>query len=124
MQTQAKLLLALFASLLFSGANVFAAANTDRVATLAYASTNVTTSAYVQVVSSSAVSSGSIQVCDTSGQVLKIATGQASSEVDRFTVEKDGCTLVGIYTTPGTRFSIKAISATANSGFFTMSFLP
>lgn len=102
----------------------FAAANTTQVNVLSYASTNVTTGAYVTLVASSPVSAGRFQVCDTSTKLLKIATGAASSEIDAFTVQVSGCVIVPYYFPAGTRFSIKAVDASATTGYNTLSFLP
>jgi hypothetical protein len=116
------LLFAFFGSLISS--SLFAAANTTQVNVLSYAGTNVTTSAYVQLVASSPVSVSRLQVCDTSTKLLKIATGAAGFETDRFTVQISGCVSIPYYFPPATRFSIKAIDASATTGYNTLSFLP
>lgn len=103
---------------------LFAAANTAQVNVLSYASTNVTTSAYVELVASSPISVSKLQVCDTSTKLLKIATGSAGSETDRFTVQVSGCVVVPYYFAPATRFSIKAVDASATTGYNTLSFIP
>lgn len=115
-------LLSLF--MFFHCGKSFAAVDTARVHAHSYASTNVTTSAYVTLIASTTVSAKAVQVCDTSGKVLKIATGAAGSEVDRFTVQVSGCTVVSYYLAPGTRLAIEAIDASATSGYNTVSLIP
>lgn len=112
------LCLALFA------APLFAAANTAQVNVLSYASTNVTTSAYVELVASSPISVSKLQICDTSTKLLKIASGAAGSETDRFTVQVSGCVVVPYFFVAGTRFSIKAVDASATTGYDALSFIP
>ncbi len=102
---------------------LFAAANTARVNVLAYASTNVTTSSYVELVASSPITVSKLQICDTSTKLLKIATGAAGSETDICTVQVSGCVVVPYFITSGTRLSIKAIDASATTGYNTLSFL-
>jgi hypothetical protein len=117
-----KTLFALLALLFASSA--FATADTTRVNVLSYASTNVTTAAYVELVASSPISVSKLQVCDTSTKLLKIATGSAGSEIDRFTVQVSGCVVVPYYFPPATRFSIKAVDASATTGYNALSFIP
>lgn len=107
--------------LLCSTAN--AAVNSAQVNVLAYASTNVTTSAYITLVASSPVSVSKLEVCDTSGQILKIAVGASGSETDIVTTTVSGCIIVPIFLGSGVRLSIKAISATASTGFSVVSFV-
>jgi len=89
---------------------------------LAYATTNVTTSAYVTLVASTS-SCSKLQITDTSGQLLKLATGIAGSEVDICTCTVSGSVIVPIYIPAGQRLSIKAVSASATTGFNAVSFL-
>lgn len=85
-------------------------------ARLTYSGTNVTTSAYVQLIASTANAANSMYVFDSSGQTLIIAFGAAASEVDKFYVVPGGNGLVNIAVPASTRVSIKAASATANTG--------
>ncbi len=117
-----RLLLSFF--FLFLASPLFATAVTNQVNVLAYSGTNVTTSAYVELVASSAISVSKLQVCDTSTKLLKIASGAAGSETDRFTVQVSGCVVVPYFFPAGTRFSIKAVDASATTGYNTLSFLP
>ena len=100
-----------------------AAVNTSQVNVFSYSSTNVTTSAYVTLVSSTPIAVSKIQICDTSTKLLKIASGSAGNEIDLFTVQISGCVIIPIYLIPGLRLSIKAIDANATSGYNTLSFI-
>lgn len=90
---------------------------------LSYASTNVTTAAYVTLVASTPNSVSKILITDTSGQLLKIAVGDAGSEVDLFSVPVSGSLVIPTYLANGQRLSIKAISATASTGYNVVSLL-
>lgn len=93
------------------------------VSSLSYSSTNVTTSAYVTLVASTPITVSRLQICDTSGKVLKLATGDSGSEADLCTVQVSGCVIVPVYLIQGIRLSIKAIDASATTGYNTVSFL-
>lgn len=116
-----KLFTTLILSLLFASQ-----ALASNVSSLSYSGTNVTTGAYVTLVASTPIPVSHLIVCDNSGHILKIASGAAASEIDLFTVSINACLLVPIAPTlpAGTRLSIRAIDATANSGYNTVSFLP
>ena len=90
---------------------------------LSYASTNVTTSAYVTLVASSPIDTGHLEVCDSSGKVLKLAIGPANSEVDIAAVPISGCIIINTFIPAGKRLSIKALDATASTGYNTVSFI-
>ena len=90
------------------------------VSSLSYSATNVTTSAYVTQWASTPTAASHLQICDTSGQVLKIAVGAATFEFDIATVQVSGCVVVPIYIAPNTRISLKAISASATTGYNTL----
>lgn len=81
-----------------------------------YTGTNVTTAAYVQLIASTASDIKKMRIFDSSGQTLVIATGAAASEVDKFLVFPGGNEEIEVNIPAGTRISIKAISATADSG--------
>lgn len=102
----------------------FAAADHSRVNVLAYSGTNVTTGAYVQLIASTATSTSHLEICDTSGQSLKIATGAASSEVDIASTTVSGCVYINYYIPAGTRLSIEAINASATTGYSIVSLIP
>lgn len=81
-----------------------------------YTSTNVTTSAWVQLVASSGNAINEIEVFDSSGQTLEIGTGGSGSEVRLIIVFPGGNGRVPVSIPISTRISIRAISATANAG--------
>jgi hypothetical protein len=115
------MILALLASILFS-LSAFA----GNVNSFSYSATNVTTSAYVTLVSSTPIPSNQFIVCDNSGHILKIASGVPGSEVDLFTVALSACIdiQIGASVPVGTRLSIRAIDASATTGYNTVSFIP
>ncbi len=98
----------------------------SNVSSLAYASTNITTSAYVTFVASSPIVTSRLSLCDTSGVIMKVAFGAANSEVDQFTMPTTACVIIpmGALLPAGTRISLKAISGTASTGYGSVSFLP
>ena len=81
-----------------------------------YTGTNVTTGAYVELIASTAADITKMQIFDSSGQTLVIATGAAASEVDKFYVFPGGNGDIDVSIPSGTRISIKAVSATADAG--------
>lgn len=86
-----------------------------------YASGSVTTSAYTILWASTPVSASHLEICDTSGHLLKIAVGATGSEFDIATVVVSGCIVIPIYVLKGTQLNIKAIDATASTGYNTVS---
>jgi hypothetical protein len=87
-----------------------------------YSSTPVTTSAYVQVVASTSAAVTRVSIFDSSGETLILATGAAASEVIKLYVPPGG----GEYDLAipsGTRVSIKALTASATSGYQLINFL-
>lgn len=100
------------------------AVNTNQVNVKSYASGNVTTSDYTTLIASTAISCGRLQIIDSSTKILKIAIGSAGNEVDICTIAVSGCTIVPYYIPIGTRISIKAIDATASTGYNVLSLIP
>lgn len=87
-----------------------------------YSSTNITTSAYVQLVASTSNAINSIHIFDSSGQAMILAIGGSGSEVNQLYVPPGGDTFT--FNIPaGTRISYKALSANATTGYLLMSFL-
>lgn len=87
-----------------------------------YSSTNVTTGAYVQLVASLAAAVNEVEIFDSSGQTLVLATGGAGSEVDQAFVFPGGNGRIPLAIASATRVSIKAVSATANDGEIAINF--
>lgn len=82
-----------------------------------YSSTNVTTSAYVQLIASTASTVNKIEIFDSSGEALILAVGAAGSEVDQLYIFPGGNGPVDIAIPASSRISVKAKTATASSGF-------
>lgn len=81
-----------------------------------YSGTPVTTAAYVQLVASTSAAITHLSIFDSSGQAMILATGAAASEVVQLYIAPGG----GEYDlaiASGTRISIKALTATASSGY-------
>ncbi len=82
-----------------------------------YASVNVTTGAWVQLIASTAAVINCLTVFDSSGQTLKLGTGGAGVETIALIIPPGGLGgCVPLRIPAGTRVSIEAISATASSG--------
>jgi hypothetical protein len=89
---------------------------------LDYSSTNVTTSAYVQLVASTSAATKRLQIFDSSGQTMILAVGGSGSEVDKFYIFPGGIDIN--YAIPaGSRISVKAVSGTASVGELSINFL-
>lgn len=94
------------------------------ISQLSYSATNVTTSAYVTLSASTPASCSNLVIIDTSTQLLKIAMGAAGSEIDLGAFQGNGTQFtIPAYIPAGSRLSLKAISASATSGFNVVSFL-
>lgn len=82
-----------------------------------YSSGNVTTGAYVQLIASTTSATSLLDIFDSSGQAMIIAVGAAASEVDQFYVFPGGNGQVQLAIPAGSRVSVKALTATASSGY-------
>jgi hypothetical protein len=87
-----------------------------------YSSTNITTSAYVQLVASTSNVINNIHIFDSSGQAMIFAIGASGSEVNQLYVQPGGDTY-NFHIPAGTRISYKALTSTASTGYLLMSFL-
>lgn len=84
---------------------------------LVYSSTNVTTGAWVELLSSVGASEiKEIEIFDSSGETLELGLGAAGSEISQIYVFPGGNGKIPMQIAAGTRLSIRAVSATANSG--------
>lgn len=88
-----------------------------------YSSVNVTTGAYVQLIASTAATINQLDIFDSSGQTLALATGAAASEVNQIYIYPGGNGIVELLIAAGTRVSIIAISGTASTGEIDINFL-
>lgn len=87
-----------------------------------YTVTSVTTSAYVQLLASTASAANRIQIFDSSGSALFFAIGAAASEVNQFYIPPGGID-IDFAIPAGTRIAIKAVDNTASSGQIIINFL-
>jgi hypothetical protein len=81
-----------------------------------YTSGTVTTGAYTQLDASLAGDCNSIEIFDSSGETLLLATGAAASEVDLLYITPGGNGRIPVRIASGTRLSVKAVSASASAG--------
>lgn len=88
----------------------------------AYATTSVTTAAYVQLVASTTIAATEIEIFDSSGQTLVLAFGAAAAEIDQIYIFPGGNGKVTLAVPAATRVSVKAVSATASVGELLVNF--
>lgn len=81
-----------------------------------YSTTNVTTAAYVQLIASTTTATNYVDIFDSSGQAMILATGASGSEVILAYVPPGG-DQIRVQIPISTRIAIKALTATANSGY-------
>lgn len=82
-----------------------------------YVATNVTTAAWVELIDEWPEASTAIEFFDTSGRVIKIATGAPGSEVEvPYQIFPGGSGVVPIQISKGQRVAIRAVDATASVG--------
>lgn len=111
--------------LLFSIISSATSSNANIVSIVA-STTNITTSAYVQLSASTPVATQKIVVANGTGQNLIIAVGAAGSEQGIIAVGTLMSAVIPLsYNIPaGSRLSLEAIGATANTGTISVSLLP
>lgn len=84
---------------------------------LEYSTTNVTTTAWVELLLSVGSDNISeIEIFDSSGETLELGVGPSGSEVSQIYVVPGGNGRIPVSLSSLSRLSIKAVSATANSG--------
>ncbi len=89
-----------------------------------YTSTSVTTAAYVQLLSAAQFTTActEVEIFDSSGQTLLLATGGAGSEADQVYIIPGGNGRIPLAIAASTRISVKAVSATASVGELVVNF--
>lgn len=88
-----------------------------QVIRLLYSSTNVTTSAWVQLSSSLPQVTRCMTIFDSSGQTMKLGLGASGSEVSQpWYIIPGGLGVAPVTWALGSRLSIEAVSGTASSG--------
>lgn len=110
--------------LLFSHKS-FATASSANILSLNTASTNVTTSAFVQLSASTPITTSTLIVANGTSSIIKVAVGASGSEVAYFAVGGSSTLQVklGTILLSSARISLEAVDATASSGYITVSLL-
>lgn len=83
---------------------------------------NITTGAYVELIASLSGDVTQIDVQDTGGRWLYLATGAPASETDILVIPPTGNGLIPFVASSGTRISVKAIDGTASAGYLGVNF--
>jgi hypothetical protein len=87
-------------------------------------STNITTSAYVQLTAASSRDSEALVISNNTTKTLILAVGAAASEVDQCYIPPSAVGLIIPLRIPlGSRISVKALDASATTGFLAISVL-
>lgn len=81
-----------------------------------YSSTNVTTSAYVQLVASTSSACTAVEIYNQCASSIYLATGATASEVNQLIIPPGGNGLVPIAIAASTRIAVKAVDVSATSG--------
>lgn len=87
-----------------------------------YATTPVTTGAYVQLIASMPAAVKEVEIFDSSGETLVLAIGGAGSEVNKVYVFPGGNGRIPLQIAAAARLSVKAVSNNASSGELTINF--
>lgn len=83
----------------------------------AYASVNVTTGAWVQLIASTAAAINNITLFDSCGETLELGTGAALSEARKLIIPPGGIDgVVPLAIAAGTRVAVRAVSGNCTSG--------
>lgn len=83
-----------------------------------YTGVSITASAYTQVTASIGGTCNEVDIFDSSGQTLVLATGAAGFESDQIYIVPSGNGRIPLKINSGSRVSLKAISADASTGEF------
>lgn len=86
-----------------------------------YAGGNVTTGTWVQLIASTAAAINLLCLTDTSGQVMEIGTGAAASETRVFLIAQGWSGCIPLRIAASTRLAVRAVTASATSGYLTIS---
>lgn len=88
-----------------------------------YASTNVTTAAWVTAVASTSQPCSAIEIFDSSGSMIQLGIGAAGSEVTKYTIPPGGSVIfLPMEIAKGSRISLKALDADATTGRLIINF--
>lgn len=89
---------------------------------VSYSSTNVTTSAYVELIASTTAATKRVCIFDSSGQAMIFAVGGSGSEVTQLYVPPGGAEF-DLAIPASSRIAIKALTASATSGYILINLL-
>lgn len=87
-----------------------------------YTVTPITSAAYVELVASTTTTTQEIEIFDSSGFFLYLATGAAAAEVNQIIISPGGNGRVKLKINAGSRVSAKAISTSATAGALSINF--
>lgn len=87
-----------------------------------YSTTNITTAAYTQLVASTSNATTYLDIFDSSGQTMILATGAPGSEVNQFYVPPGG-DQISLKIPAGTRVAYKALTANATTGYLVINLM-
>lgn len=87
----------------------------------AYGTTAVTTAAYTQIVASTTAATTWVDIFDSSGQAMILATGAAAAETILAYIPPGGLS-TSLTIAAGTRVTLKALTANASSGYVLVNF--
>lgn len=105
--------------------DAFATASNANILKIDTSATNITTSAYVQLSASTPITTRKVVISNGTSSILLMAIGASGSEVGLFAITATSSLVVELSNTlpAGSRISLEAVSATASSGFVTVSLL-
>ncbi len=90
-------------------------------ANYSYAGGNVTTGTWTQVIATTAAAINLLCITDTSGQAMELGTGANPSETRVFLIAQGWSGCIPQRIASGTRISVRAVTATASTGYLTLS---
>lgn len=91
-------------------------------ARIAYSSNNVSTTSYSELVASLSAAVSEVEIYDSSGKTLVLATGSAGSEVNKIYIMPGGNQKIPLTLASGTRVAVKAVSEAATYGELVVNF--
>lgn len=86
-----------------------------------YTTGNVTTAAWTQLIASTANAINLLCITDQSGQIMELGTGAGGAESRVFLIAPGFSGCIPLRINSGTRIAVKAVTATASSGYITLS---
>lgn len=123
---RALLAITLLFTCIFSPSKSLATASTANILSINTAATTITTSSFVQLSASTPVATQKVLVANETTSNIYVATGASGSEVGIFAIGPNATEMIPLsYVIPeASRVSLKAVDASATSGYITMSLFP